>query len=76
MRVRLPRQCPQVRTNSSVQNSIDTLSVDGARKAAARRSGVSKLRDDNRAEHPLVRLNISCLISRKFGMWVHYGHRN
>ena len=53
MRVRLPRQCPQVRTNSSMQNSIDTLSVDGGRKTPPRRSGVSKLRDDNQTEHLL-----------------------
>jgi len=31
MRVRLPRRCPQVRPNSSTQNSIDTLSVGKGR---------------------------------------------
>jgi len=49
MRVRRPSQRQQVRPSSSTQNSIDTLSVDGDRKAPPHRGG----RDDDRTEHLL-----------------------
>ena len=63
MRVRLPRQCPQVRPNSSTQNSIETLSVDGGRKAPPHQSGVSELRDDDRRADASIPWDLNTLMA-------------
>jgi len=51
---------PQISRDSTTQDSVDTLSVGGRRKAPpARRAGVCESLDDDRVEHLLPTLNVS-----------------